>query len=144
MPYTGNPIVGSTDEVRLLIGDTDTDNEQLSDAELQYFITTRGPGLPAAIMACVSLMAKYARKTDVTVGDVSAAAGALADHYAALAAKLESKIFGLPSMGGVDAAAVQAAKEDDSQVQPAFTRSEFDNPRAASKTDPFDNGSGPL
>lgn len=144
MPYTGAPTAGSTDELRLLVGDTDLTDEQMSDAEYQYVITNFGSGQLGAAQAARMLAAKYARLRDVSVGDVSESASQMFDHYEALAAKLEQKSasLALPTMGGVDVTAVEAASADASQVQPAFKRDQFDNPRGVASNDPFDSGGG--
>src|ERR1041385_1358437 len=49
------------DKVRLMIGDTDTNNQQLSDAEIAFFLTQEPRLEFAAAEACQALIAKYAR-----------------------------------------------------------------------------------
>jgi len=145
MPYGGNPQPGTKDEVHLLVGDTNTSNQFLSDAECQYYIDNYGPGLIAAMYAALGLQAKFASKASVSVGDVSEQAGDLATHFADLAARLEQRMAAgvQPTFGGVDVAAMEQAREDNSQVQPAFDRDQFNNPRANAKTSPpFDEGGG--
>lgn len=142
--YSGSPTPGSTDEVRFLIGDTDTTAQQLSDEEIQYLITKFGTGYVAAAKAARALYAKYARKADTTVGQVSKSFSQVADHYHELALQMDNMVAtrATPSFGGVNVAEVEAANLDGSQMQPAFKRDQFDNPRAAAKVDPFDNGGG--
>lgn len=144
MPYGGAPTAGSTDELRLLVGDTDTTDEQLSDAEYSYILTNFGSGQLGAAQAARMLAAKYARLRDVSVGDVSESASQMFEHYRALADQLDTKTasLALPTFGGVDVAAVEQANADASQVQPAFKRDQFNNPRANNKNDPFDSGGG--
>jgi hypothetical protein len=148
VPYGGNPTPGSTDEVHFLLGDTDTSSQLLTDTECQYLIDNFGEGLLAAAAGARTLQAKFAKRASVSVGDVSEQAGDLANHYADLAAGLEAKIAAqaLPTMGGVDVSAVKEANEDDSQIQPAFKRDQFDSPRAVQTTNsPFnDSGTGGL
>lgn len=144
MPYGGAPSPGTNDEVYFLVGDTDTTNQFLTDAEVAYLISTYGPGLLAASYAARTLSAKFASRASVSVGDVSEQAGDLSKHFADLAAMLEAKIAAgaSPTFGGVDVAKVEEAKADDSQVQPAFQRDQFNNPRAVDVTPPSDSGGG--
>lgn len=65
------PITSSRDKVRLLIGDTDADDAQLSDDEIDYFVTYRTDtsddagdyvNIPAAAAdAAGAIAAKFAR-----------------------------------------------------------------------------------
>ncbi len=144
MPYGGAPAAGNNDEVYFLVGDTDTANQYLTDAEVSYLIATYGPGVLAAAWGARQLSAKFASRASVTVGDVSETAGDLAQHFADLAARLEQKIAAgaQPTFGGVEVAAMTEARVDASQVQPAFERDQFNNPRANAKGSPFDNGGG--
>jgi len=144
MPYTGTPTAGSTDEVRLLLGDTDTSDELLSDVEVQYFITTYGAGILAAAKAARALMAKFARFVDSSVGEVSESASQRIEQFRLLAVELETQAgISVPIFaGGVEVSETLAADQDSSQSQPAFKRGQFDNPRVGenSGSDGFDSG----
>lgn len=64
MAYTGDPLNSATDRLRLEVGDTDPDYEDLTDAEYQYFIDTFGEdaAYTQSLKALVAKYAKYARE----------------------------------------------------------------------------------
>lgn len=143
MSYTGTPTAGSTDEVRLLLGDTDTSDELLSDTEIQYFINTYGPGALAAAKAARTLMAKFARFVDSSVGEVSESASQRVEQFRLLAVELETQAnANVPIFaGGVEVADSLTADQDASQSQPSFKRGQFNNPLAGTSSG-FDSGGG--
>lgn len=111
--YSGNPASSSRDEIRFLIGDTDSTSQQLSDEEIDYLATTnpdRGalyPNLAAASSAAGALAARYAKLIDKTVGSLSLSYSQKFDHYTALATRLateaagpSSRQPGVPVLGG--------------------------------------------
>lgn len=130
--YSGAPVPGSVDEVRLLIGDTDSTQPQLQNEEIQYFIDKYGAGYPAAAAAARALQGIYSRRADSQVGEVSQSSSQIALAYKALAADLSNKaaLYVEISAGGVNVADNERADADDTQIQPAFKRGQFDNPEA--------------
>ena len=83
--YSGNPAASALDSVRFLIGDTDTTNQLLADAEITWLLTTWNANpFVAAYNAAYSLSAKFTGKSDQskTVGDLS-----LSTQYLAQASK---------------------------------------------------------
>jgi hypothetical protein len=93
--YSGNPGASDRDLVRFLIGDTDSTDEQLSDAEVDYLLTAWTYPYGAAIAACSNLAATYSRMVDTSkkVGDLSLTKsyGARQAQYAGLAAQLRAQ-----------------------------------------------------
>jgi hypothetical protein len=94
--YSGDPANSARDKVRFLIGDTDTTNQLLNDAEIAFLLTQwNDDAYVAASHACDSLSAKFAAKSDYSksVGDLSISTqyGAQADRYKALGASLASQ-----------------------------------------------------
>jgi hypothetical protein len=92
--YTGNPDARPIDMVRFLIGDTDSDNQQINDNEITSLLALAdGNKTLAAISACRALATKYASKSDYSrsVGDLSISTqyGATADRYLKMASVLE-------------------------------------------------------
>ncbi len=91
--YDGDPSANNRDKVRFLIGDTDTDNQLLQDAEITFlFNEWNSNAYLAAAHACDSLAAKFAGKADnsKSVGDLSISTqfGQQADRYRSLGAQL--------------------------------------------------------
>lgn len=76
--YSGNPGASNLDEVRFLIQDTDTDDQLLSDAEINYLLTqwtfdSVVDAYSTAIAAVGILIAKASRAVEESkkVGDLS-------------------------------------------------------------------------
>lgn len=68
MSYTGNPVTSATDRVRLIIGDTDVDDEGLTDEVIQYVID-KNTTEPLASIECLKfLVAQYANRVTEKVG----------------------------------------------------------------------------
>lgn len=110
--YGGDPSANTRDEVRFLIGDTDTTDQQVTDEEIAYLLTiypaqTGYPNFRAAAAAASSLAAKYAKSARKSVGALSIDHGQKHQQYLALATDLEKKAashtsrqMGVPTLGG--------------------------------------------
>jgi len=68
-----DPTSGNRDKIRFLIGDTDSTNFHLHDAEVTYLFDTWGNIYAAAAYAAEIIAAKYAHKTNYSrsIGDLS-------------------------------------------------------------------------
>ena len=91
--YSGDPSASSLDAVRFLIGDTDTTNQLLQNAEITFLYSQwNSNAYLAAAHACDALYSKFAAKSDYSrsVGDLSISTqfGQQADRYRALGAQL--------------------------------------------------------
>lgn len=93
--YAGDPAASDLAELRFTIQDTDANDAQFSDEELDFLLTTYGSVLGAAIAACQTLVAKYARQSNESkkVGDLSLSKslGDVSSQYAALLAQLKAQ-----------------------------------------------------
>lgn len=129
MAWTYNPLILSdTDHVRLLIGDTKSTDPQLQDEEIDFLLTEHGAVRSAAIAACRTLAAKYARLCDKWVGDLKILASQKQLHYTRLMEMLSaSNLSAVPSAGGISIAQKTAYEGDTDRVQPAFRRGMDDN-----------------
>lgn len=97
------PARGPLMQVRLMIGDTNSADQQMQDEEIAYLLSiTAGPG-PAAYQACLLLAAKYARKADKQVGDLRIAYSAISKRYTDLAQQVVGtrSLNQIPTAGGV-------------------------------------------
>ncbi len=91
--YGGDPSANNRDAIRFLIGDTDTSNQLLQDAEITFLFNQWNSNVYlAAAHACDALYSKFAGKSDYSrsVGDLSISTqfGQQADRYRALSAQL--------------------------------------------------------
>lgn len=111
-----------TDQVRLLIGDTDTEDQQLQNEEIQTLIAAAGSITSAAAMACRTLAARYARYADKWVGDLKILASQKSRAYERLAEQYEARgvIYAVPSAGGIRVADKEVNAANPELVQPAF------------------------
>lgn len=95
--YSGNPGSSTRDEVRFLIQDTDTNDQLLTNEELDYLVTAYGEAYSAAVAAVGVLIATASRAVEEskTVGDLSISrkAGARLQQWQALMASLQSERF---------------------------------------------------
>lgn len=128
--YSGDPSATSRDAVRFLVGDTDTADQQSSDEEIAYAIaqsaTTRG----AAAILAEALVAKYARLTSKSVGDLSINYAQRQEHYAVLAKRLrtdESIRGAIPYCGGISVSDKETVEDDTDRIKPAFRRGMHDH-----------------
>ena len=68
-----DPTSGTRDQIRFLIQDTDSTDQHLQDAEINYLYTTWGNVYAAAAYAAEIIAAKYSHKTNYSrsIGDLS-------------------------------------------------------------------------
>lgn len=122
--YSGDPSASSLDEVRFLIGDTDTTDQLLQDAEVTYAITKYTDPLQAAVSLCVQLAAKFARLVDVADDTVKAAFSQRSKGFASLADTLKQQLMTPlvgPWAGSFSLDYQKQVASDVSMVQPQFT-----------------------
>lgn len=68
MSYTGDPVNSATDRIRLIIGDTDVDEEGLTDEVIQYVLDKNTKETTSAIECLKFLVAQYANRVTEKVG----------------------------------------------------------------------------
>jgi hypothetical protein len=127
--YTADPANSDRDAVRLHIGDTDTNDQQLQDSEVEYYLGlfgTSGDGrvVPASVRCCEALAAKYARQTDTTNQGLSVAASKRQAHYLALASQLREQGATLAEVftGGSSYSEAEKLDDDSDLIPPVFRR----------------------
>ena len=125
---------GRKNIVRLLIGDTNTDDQQMQDEEILFALTLMNDDYyNAAIWCCNTLAAKFSRKVNSEVeGMLKKEYTDIAKAYYRLAGSLNktrNKTGGRlgSNFSGTNAATLAAVKADESRVQPDFTKGRFDN-----------------
>lgn len=122
------------DKVRLLIGDTATADQQLQDAEVDFFYTLRANLYLAAADAAKAISAKYARQADTSNLSLSVSASQRAEAYRTLAGELAERSISLGGSdafaGGLTLAGKDTLASDADAVQPGFRIGQDDLPGA--------------
>lgn len=132
MAFTySDPSNSNLEEVRFLIGDTDSTDQQFQDAEITYLLTSEGSVTAAAVAAVRALIAKYARKVNKSVGDLRLSYSDRTAHYKDLLKTLQAR-QGLktaaPIAGGISKARKETVEQDTDRVVPFAERDQFDHP----------------
>jgi len=78
------------DKVRLVIGDTDTDDQLLLDEEIQFFIDEHGSVQRAASESCRAIAAMFARNMSRSIGGLQADFSAKYRQYLQLAESIDT------------------------------------------------------
>lgn len=129
--YSNDPANSERDRVRLWVGDTDSNDPQITDEEIAFFLSDAGSPVAAALMAAQMLAAKYARAVDKSVGDLRLSYSQRAKAYQALVSDLRFRVAtrtAPPFAGGISKTQKEATVSDTDRVPPAFTRDQFDYP----------------
>jgi len=127
--YSGNPAASPTDSVRFLLGDTDSKDKQLLDAEIAWLLSENSSSVYyAAAQGAQQLAAKYGRLVDQSIGDLSISYSQRQKAYTDLAVKLRMQAttkggLGLatPYAGGIRRSDKEIDETDTDRVKPAFT-----------------------
>ena len=122
--------------VRLRVGDTNTDDQQIQDEEILFALSQTGTNIySASAWVCRSIASKYSRYVDTDLdGQLSEKYSQLQAHYKALADTLEyegkvtSGSIGVKA-GGISQATVEVVQSLGDRVIPSFTRDQFLNDR---------------
>lgn len=122
---------GRRDAVRLLIGDTDTNDQQLQDAEVDFALSQANNAVySAAAIAARAIAGKYGRLVDTSFDSVKTSYSQRRDQYLVLAQNLEKQAkkygsLGVPVAGGISISDMDSVEEDDDRPKPAFRRGQF-------------------
>jgi hypothetical protein len=123
--YDAASLSDPINEVRLFIGDTNENDQQLQNEEIQLFIDASSTTSGAAVMALRVLCSKYARYVDKWVGDLKILASQRYRAYKDQLAQMETGgggILGLPYAGGIRISDKCATEADTDLVKPSFAR----------------------
>lgn len=123
--YGGDPAANDRDAVRFLVGDTDTNDELITDEEIAWLLTENGNVYSAAAAAAQTIAAIFARFVNKNVGDLSLDASDKHKHYLDLADTLRRKAAiqaATPFAGGISIASKDSFEDDMDRVQPKFTK----------------------
>jgi hypothetical protein len=145
-----DPATSYRDAVRLLIGDTVTADQLLSDEELAALLTREGgvvaTATPASVGVCFraaaaaaeALAARYSRFTSFSEGGHSESAGERVGAYQKLAESLRKRmaVYGVPWAGGLTVSWMEVDEADTDAVQPGIRIGIHSDPTADDPTYP--------
>jgi len=128
--YGGDPANSSREAVRFWAGDTDTTDQLLNDAEIDYILTLESQIFLAAALACESIASKFSRKADTENGTLKVWASQRASTYMSKAkdlrrrAAVQSEVYA----GGRTKTNKNNLDTDTNDTQPGFKVGQDDNP----------------
>lgn len=134
MPYGGDPANDTSDELRLLIGDTAA-SPVLSDAEVSYYLSQSSNIYLAASYAVDGILAgEGGSVSEKQVGDLrikyesGGGSGGLSGLAKSLRARAARGSSSLAYTGGISKADDDSIEDDSDRVSPAFKVGSMDNP----------------
>lgn len=129
--YSGNPAYSAKDQVRFLIGDTDSDDRQLFDQEIIWVLSQyNNTPLNAAVRCCETIVTKYARQVDETVGQVKIMFSQRMKNYQTTLATLRARLAmedASPFAGGLSVSEKRTVSQNTDRVRPDFTKHMMEN-----------------
>jgi hypothetical protein len=126
---------GRLNTVRLLIGDTDTLDQQVQNEEITFALSESGDNVYyAAAWAARAISSKYSRRVTTQLdGALQANYSDLAKQYKSLADDLEYQgktsgaVIGVLA-GGITKSQIQAVRANTNRIEGSFRRDRFKNP----------------
>lgn len=126
---------GRLNTVRLLLGDTDTTDQQVQNEEVTFALSQTGDNTYFASAWLARVVAsKYSRKVNTSLdGALSADYSDLAKQYTSLAETLEYQgkkagaVIGVAA-GGLTKSGIVAVRANTDRIEGAFRRDRFRNP----------------
>jgi len=130
--YDNDPENDDGDAVRLECGDTNTDEQLLSDEEIDYCIAKEANVTSAAARACDLIAAELSREVTMRAGaggEFQVRMEQAVAHYRQKAADLRARavLYATPYAGGISISDKDAEEERTDRVKPAFSRDQFKN-----------------
>lgn len=126
---------GRLNSVRLLVGDTNTDDQQVQNEEITFSLSETGENIySAAAWVARTIASQYSRRVNTQLdGALSADYSDLAEQYYKLAEDLEYRgktngaVLGVAA-GGLTVSDIQAVRANTNRVEGSFRRDRFRNP----------------
>lgn len=133
---------GRLNSVRLLLGDTDTNDQQVQNEEVVFALAQSNDNIYfSAAWLARTVSSQYARKVNTSFdGALSADYSDLSAQYFKLAENLEYQgkkagaVVGIKA-GGISKAAIDNVRANTDRVTPSFRRDRFRNPPSYSGDD---------
>ena len=120
--YGGDPANSNREAVRFWCGDTNSSDQLLADAEIDYLLTIETKIIECAATACEMIASKFARQADTENGELKVKASQRAKAYEARASMLRSRVNRHTEVfaGGLTISGKDSLNESTSDVQPGF------------------------
>ena len=133
---------GRLNTVRLLLGDTDSNDQQVQNEEIAFALAQNNNNVYYAGAWCARIVAaKYSRKVTTSIDNaISADYSDLAKQYNKLAESLEYQgkksgaVVGIKA-GGITKSGIDAVRANANRITPSFRRDRFRNPPSYSGED---------
>ena len=133
---------GRLNTVRLLRGDTDSNDQQVQNEEIAFALAQNNNNVYYAGAWCARIVAaKYSRKVTTSIDNaISADYSDLAKQYNKLAESLEYQgkksgaVVGIKA-GGITKSGIDAVRANTNRITPSFRRDRFRNPPSYSGED---------
>ena len=139
---SSDPGATDKDQIRLMVGDTDTSDQLLQDQEIAYFLTTYTTVGSAAVASARAILSIFARQVTKAVGDLRISASDRFKAYQEHLANLEDMALATDPYeiyaGGLSDAEVETDRADEDLRQARFRVGIHDFPRTAEPEDPRD------
>jgi hypothetical protein len=129
--YSGNPNYNAKDLTRFLIGDTMITDQLLSDQEIEWLLSQyNNTPMNAAIRACESIISRYSRLADESVGQVKIQYSQRAKGYATTLIMLRNRLAmedAAPFAGGIYVSDVMNNLQNRNIIRPDFYKHMMEN-----------------
>ena len=130
-------VAGRLNATRLLVGDTQTLDQQVQDEEVTFALSQNNNNIYfAGGWVARVISSKYSRKVNTELsGALKADYSDLASQYSTLADSLEYQgktsgaVIGVLA-GGITVARTAAVRANTNRVKPAFRKGQFNNPQS--------------
>jgi hypothetical protein len=123
------------DKVRLLIGDTDTTNQYISDEEIVAMLAFNNDDVyETAAQIADSLAGRYSTTSKLEIDDFMIDFGAVAEQFATLAKRIRVSATNASAntigawVAGVSVTAMDAVRDDTDRVNSRFEMGQHDDP----------------
>lgn len=144
--YGGDPSANARDAIRFLVGDTDTNDQLLSDEEIAW-VNSEASGsstattavYDAAMRCCLTIASKLAREADKQIGDLSVSMSQRAKAYRDQAVELKNLstregAVPVPYAGGITISDKEIDEENSDLFRSWFSAGQFENVRDGART----------
>lgn len=125
------------DLVRFYVGDTNTNNQRVSNEEITAILALEPIPILAAAMICDSLAGSQSSASSRSIGGTSVSGDSESAHFEKQAVRLRNQYRQKPVsifMGGQTESDKDTRRSDTDLVQPFFERRGMDNPEVIDET----------